>query len=118
MDERQKAIAKAVIQMAHADGEVHPTEREVLDGMLFQLGGNPEELQGAENEPLPALDTLLPEKADRLEAMKLLLQMCMADGRLSFDEFYFLSDVCDKLEISRDEMEQLRDEVVGRPEEA
>ncbi len=107
MNERQKAIAKAVIQMAHADGEVHPKEREVLDSILAELGGNQQELQGAEREPMPPLETLLPEKADRLEAMRLVLQMCMADGRLAFDEFYYLSDLCAKLDITKAEMEAL-----------
>jgi len=116
MDDRQKAIAKAVIQMAHADGEVHPKEREVLDSILFELGGNPQELGGAEDEPMPALETLLPEKSDRIEAIRLVLQMCMADGRLSFDEFFYLSDLCGKLDITQEEMEKLRDEVVGKPE--
>lgn len=118
MDDRQKAIAKAVIQMAHADGEVHPKEREVLASILFELGGNEQELGGAEAEPMPDLAALLPSKEDRIEAVRHVLQMCMADGRLSFDEFFYLSDLCGKLDITQQEMERLRDEVVGRPEEA
>ncbi|MBI3925621.1 MAG: DUF533 domain-containing protein [Armatimonadetes bacterium] len=118
MDATERALLKGLVQVIWADGEVDQKEREMLGGILAQMGCSAEEIQevaammmGERKEQVALTD--LPDRESRREIMKVLLAMAMADDRIDVNEVRFLNKMANHLEIDEDDLEVLKAETVA-----
>ena len=106
----------ALLQIAWADGQIEPSEKQLLLTMMGRLGLSPSEAQAALEQPphevdLKALALTLPAKEDRLNLMKLLMEVSFADDILTVDEYLILERAEQALGITEEEAEQLRQQL-------
>lgn len=122
MDTQNKQILRSLAEVAWADGEVTEDERALLFSICLQFGATEEEMSdlkevlGKPNGEPGDLNEVLPDKESRLNVMRSLLIMSFVDGALAFAEFDLLAKKADELEITRDEMETLRQEALSASE--
>lgn len=128
MDSKSREIVKSLAEMAWADGVVSPEERALLLKFLIEAGANPEDADEIERliaAPSPSADVFSePAQLSRVEldhegklnVMRALLIMSLMDGVLSFAEFGQLERVAQELEISSDELDELRAEALTAAE--
>ena len=122
MDTQNKQILRSLAEVAWADGEVTEDERALLFSICLQFGATEEEMSdlkevlGKPNGEPGDLNGVLPDKESRLNVMRSLLIMSFVDGALAFAEFDLLAKKADELEITRDEMETLRQEALSASE--
>jgi len=107
---------KALLQIAWADGQIEPTEKQLLLNIMERLGVSPAEAEVALRKPpgeidLKALASTLPSKEDRLSLMRLLMEVSFADDVLTVDEYLILERAEQALGITEEEAEQLRQEL-------
>lgn len=115
MEQRERALLKGLVQVIWADGEVSDEEREMLGGILSELGSSHEEIEevGRMMTAPPDISNLrdqIPDMESRQEIMKLLLAMSMADGRVDTSEVRFLNKIADHLEIVPETLERLKEQ--------
>ncbi len=116
MQEKDIAVIKGLIQVMWADGELAEAEREMLGGILVNMGCSAEELQeiaGMLQEP-PSVDTLLkdlPDKESRCDVIKIVYAMALADDDYAESEDKFIRKLAEKLEITPKELETLKEEL-------
>lgn len=117
MDQRERALLKGLVQVIWADGEVSEEEREMLGGILTELGSSTAEIEevGRMMTAPPDIGNLreqIPDMESRQEIMKLLLAMSMADGRVDTSEIRFLNKVAEHLEIAHDTLDRLKEQTL------
>ena len=118
MNNRHKAILKSLAEMAWADGEVTPEERAMLFTVCLQMGATEEEMDdlrevlGRPDGSSSDLSSALPDKASRLNVMRILLTMSFVDGALAFAEYDLIEKKAQELGIDAEEMETLRQEAL------
>lgn len=117
MDQRERALLKGLVQVIWADGEVSDEEREMLGGILSELGSSTAEIEevGRMMTAPPDIGNLreqIPDMESRQEIMKLLLAMSMADGRVDTSEIRFLNKVAEHLEIANDMLDHLKEQTL------
>lgn len=117
MDQRERALLKGLVQVIWADGEVSDEEREMLGGILSELGSSTAEIEevGRMMTAPPDIGNLreqIPDMESRQEIMKLLLAMSMADGRVDTSEIRFLNKVAEHLEIPHDTLDHLKEQTL------
>lgn len=117
MDQRERALLKGLVQVIWADGEVSDEEREMLGGILSELGSSSAEIEevGRMMTAPPDIGNLreqIPDMESRQEIMKLLLAMSMADGRVDTSEIRFLNKVAEHLEIPHATLDHLKEQTL------
>ncbi len=117
MDDNEKALVKTLVKAMWADGEMAAEEREMLGGILAQLGASPEEVMevGAMLQNPPDLDDLreqVPDYGARCDIMKLVLAISLADGRVNVSELRFLNKMAQTLEIKDADFAALKEETL------
>ena len=92
MDNQNRVIMKTLAEMAWADGKVTEEEKALLFSVCLQMGATPEEaeeLKEALGQPSQTsegdLKEALPDKASRLNVMRILMTMSFIDGALDFE---------------------------------
>ncbi|GMU57094.1 MAG: hypothetical protein AMXMBFR33_62400 [Candidatus Xenobia bacterium] len=117
MDDNEKALVKTLVKAIWADGEMAAEEREMLGGILAQLGASPEEVMevGAMLQKPPELDDLreqVPDYDARCDILKVVLAMSLADGRVNVSELRFLNKMAQTLEIKDADFAALKEETL------
>ncbi len=119
MDDSQRdAVINSLFLMAWKDGVVLAEEKSCLDRILVKLGVPRKDILTMINErsqhpPGPdELERILPDHESRLVAMKMLIAVCFADNDLAMEELDYLYNLAVRLEISADELEELREEAL------
>lgn len=123
MDNRSKAIMKSLAEMAWADGKVTDEEKAMLFNVCLMMGADSQdaevlhEILGQPEQDTDAdLKDLLPDKASRLNVMRVLLTMSFIDGALDFAEFSVVERKAKELDITPEELETLRKEALSAAE--
>ena len=119
MENRNKVIMKSLAEMAWADGEVTDEEKAMLFNVCLQLGASPEEaeeLKEVLGEPTQShegeLKDVLPDKASRLNVMRVIMTMSFIDGAMDFAEFDVIQSKAEELGLNSEELETLRKEAL------
>lgn len=117
MEATQKEIVKSLVQMAWADGEIAPEEKTFLTQVLLTLGCTKEEIDTLNPAEIdmspPALESVLVDRDSRRNTMRALLAMSFVDGTLSFSEFDYIQKIAKMLQLSDDDLEELRVEALA-----
>lgn len=123
MDDTERLMMKGLVEVIWADGEVDDSEREMLGGILTQLGCSAEEIvevgkmmMGARSNPEDFQAKLPDDDDSRREIMKVMLAMALADGRVDVGEVRFLNRMAYHLQIDDDELEDLKRETLASME--
>ena len=124
MDNQNRVIMKTLAEMAWADGKVTEEEKALLVSVCLQMGATPEEaeeLKEALGQPSQTsegdLKEALPDKASRLNVMRILMTMSFIDGALDFAEFDVIEGKAKELGLTADELETLRREALAAAED-
>ena len=124
MDNQNRVIMKTLAEMAWADGKVTEEEKALLFSVCLQMGAPPEEaeeLKEALGQPSQTsegdLKEALPDKASRLNVMRILMTMSFIDGALDFAEFDVIEGKAKELGLTADELETLRREALAAAED-
>ena len=124
MDNQNRVIMKTLAEMAWADGKVTEEEKALLFRVCLQMGATPEEaeeLKEALGQPSQTsegdLKEALPDKASRLNVMRILMTMSFIDGALDFAEFDVIEGKAKELGLTADELETLRREALAAAED-
>lgn len=113
-DAQRQAVVTCLVQMARADGKVVAEEQRVLKKLLKQLGSAGQELSSLPaRSDIPHLEEVLVSEAERHQVIKQLMTLSMCDGNISFTEFAYLATIAERLQVSSQDMERLRDEVLA-----
>lgn len=117
MDEKERALVKTLVKAMWADGEMAATEREMLGGILSELGASSEEVMevGKMMQKPPDLEGIreqVPDYESRCDIMKFVLAMALADGRVNVSELQFLNKMAKTLEIKPEDMEGLKEDTL------
>ena len=124
MGNQNRVIMKTLAEMAWADGKVTEEEKALLFSVCLQMGATPEEaeeLKEALGQPSQTsegdLKEALPDKASRLNVMRILMTMSFIDGALDFAEFDVIEGKAKELGLTADELETLRREALTAAED-
>ena len=124
MDNQNRVIMKTLAEMAWADGKVTEEEKALLFSVCLQMGATPEEaeeLKEALGQPSQTsegdLKEALPDKASRLNVMRILMTMSFIDGALDFADFDVIEGKAKELGLTADELETLRREALAAAED-
>ena len=123
MNSAYREIIKGLIQIVWADGTVDDREREILGKMLIELELTRKDIQEVgqmmtEAPEMPDLDTVFAQgHEEKTDLMKVLLALAMSRGHLNPPELRYIQAVAHKLEINKDELESLKQEVRKLPEQ-
>ena len=117
MNSTESALLKGLVHVIWADGEVTPEERHLLGGVLTQLGMSDEQVAQVaqmmvEPPDLSDLKGSVPDHESRLEIVKVLLAMALADGKVDVKELRSLNKIAQLLEVSPAELESLKKETL------
>lgn len=117
VDDNEKALVKTLVKAIWADGTMAGEEREMLGGILAQLGASPEEVMevGKMLQAPPDLEDIreqVPDYESRCDILKFVLAMALADGRVNISELRFLNKMAQTLEIKPDDVERLKNETL------
>ena len=114
---------KSLAEMAWADGQVTEEEKAMLLNVCLQLGASPEEAEelkevlGQPTKPQEGeLKDVLPDKASRLNVMRIIMTMSFIDGAMDFAEFDVIQNKAKELGLSSEELETLRKEALTAAE--
>ena len=123
MENRNKVIIKSLAEMAWADGEVTKEERAMLLNLCLQLGASPEEAEDLKEvlgQPPAAVEgelkDVLPDKASRLNIMRIIMTMSFIDGAMDFAKFGVIQSKAKELGLNSEELETLRKEALAAAE--
>lgn len=117
MNDRQREIVKALIQMAWADQRWAPEEESMVANVLLRMGcesAEVEQLKDALKQypDMAHLETHIPDHDSRLNAMRLLLAVAFADNALASEELDYIQRMASRLSINDTELDQLRQEAL------
>ncbi|WP_437596643.1 TerB family tellurite resistance protein [Sorangium sp. So ce590] len=112
MQEQSMAIVKSLVSVAWADGELHDTEREMVEGLIAAFEASEDQAKeirayAAERKTLD--DVPLGELGgdDRRTLLQHAVLLTFVDGEQHDAEKQYLAALCKKLEIPELESEQL-----------
>lgn len=118
MTEQDYTLLRTLVALAWADGSLASGELEWIEKVMEQLQVPPDQrqelLQGS--PPLPSdveLREALPEGDDRETFLRFLLSVSLEDGETSLDELNLLKDLSQKLGVSTDALEEMRQSVLA-----
>lgn len=118
MTEQDYTLLRTLVALAWADGSLASGELEWIEKVMEQLQVPAEQrtelLNGA--PPLPSeseLQEALPEGEDRETFLRFLLSVSLEDGETSLDELNLLKDLGQKLGVSHDALEEMRQSVLA-----
>ena len=123
MKTKHREIIKSLIQIVWADGNVDERERELLGRMLVELDLSHKEISEVakimmEASDAPDLDAILAEGDESArDLMKVLLALAMTKGELGAPELRYVQAIAHKLQLDKEELEQLKKEVRKLPEQ-
>jgi uncharacterized membrane protein YebE (DUF533 family) len=118
-----REIIKGLIQIVWADGNVDDREREILGKMLIELELTRADIQEVgqmmtEAPEMPDLEAVLAQgQEEKSDLMKVLLALAMSRGHLNPPELRYIQAVAHKLDIDKDVLEGLKQEVRKLPEQ-
>ena len=116
--EAREAVLSLLVHVAFSDGVVQDEELAFLRGVFV---GHPPDLRAwveqAAREPLDvaAVAAALPAEEERWAALRFAAAMAWTDEELASHEKALLVEVAADLDLPRDAVEQVLDELVGRP---
>ena len=113
LTEQDRVLLKTLVALAWADGELSEGETQWLDKVFDQLHLVPNERERLLSVPqaLPSAEeyrSVLTSQEDRHFLLRVLLTMALSDGTVSLDEQNMLADVAARLDVSPEQLEQLR----------
>jgi uncharacterized tellurite resistance protein B-like protein len=118
MTDQDFTLLKTLVALAWADGSLAEGELEWIEKVMDQLqvpaDQRQEMLKGA--PPLPSegeLQEALPEGEDRETFLRFLLSVSLEDGETSLEELDLLKDLSNKLGVSGDALEEMRQSVLA-----
>lgn len=118
MTEQDLTLLKTLVALAWADGSLAEGELEWINKVMDQLEVPAQErkqmLEGA--PPLPTqqeLNQALPENEDREMFMRFLFTVSLEDGEANADEFKLLKDLGQKLGVTGEALEEIRQSVLA-----
>src|SRR5689334_21101222 len=119
MHEQDRAILKALVSVAWADGKVSTEETEVLEALFQAFEATPEEqaeLREYAGVPRSLDDIPLSDLSgdDRRILLQHAVLITFIDGQQAPEEKVFLGKLCDKLRIPADEARGLLAAAEGR----
>jgi uncharacterized membrane protein YebE (DUF533 family) len=113
------AIVKSLVSVAWADGEVHETEKEMVEALISAFGANETEAgfirdYAAEQKTLDdiPLDDLSPD--DRRVVLQHAVYLTYVDSEQHEAESRFLDELWKRLDIPEDEARQIREYAEAR----
>lgn len=96
-----------MLEVAYADGVFDGQEQLAVANILGYLGYTAEEVRAAsemtDSNHQAALETVLADPEDRLEALGDLITVALADGLINNDELAYLKKMARRLGFSEDE---------------
>ena len=117
MNAQEREILKTLIQIVWADGQVDDRERDILGKMLVELDLTPKDIAEVgqmmtEAPEAPQLAEVLSKSpTERRDVMKVVMAMAMDNGHLNPPEMRYVQAIATKLEIDKDQLEEIRLEV-------
>ncbi len=117
MNAQEREILKTLIQIVWADGQVDDRERDILGKMLVELDLTPKDIAEVgqmmtEAPEAPQLAEVLSKSpTERRDVMKVVMAMAMDNGHLNPPEMRYVQAIATKLEIDKDQVEEIRLEV-------
>lgn len=93
----------ALWNLAESDGLVSTEERKLFDTFHRLMGG-----KKAEALDFEELARELPREADRIELIRLLLMLAIADGKTSALEMTFVLNIAQELSVSQEQVDEMR----------
>jgi len=117
VNDRQREIVKALIQMAWADHRWAPEEETMVANVLLRMGCESSEVEELkvdlrQHPDMAHLEAYIPDHDSRLNAMRLLLAVAFADNALASEEYSYIQRTAAKLSIDDTELDQLRQEAL------
>lgn len=115
MEQSEVTLLKGLVKIMWADGEIAEAEREMLGSILVQLGCNHQEIAEIATmmkEP-PDLDEIVkcvPDEASRLDVLKVVSAMALADRKMAAGECQLLDKLAAKLGVSDSQLQQVKEE--------
>lgn len=107
MDKRKTEVLRAMLEVAYADGTFDGQEQLAVANILGYLGYTADEVRTAskmsQSENQAALETVLADPHERLEALGDLITVALADGLINNDELAYLKKMARRLGFSEDE---------------
>lgn len=107
VDKRKTEVLRAMLEVAYADGTFDGQEQLAVANILGYLGYTAEEVRAASemthSDNQAALETVLADPEDRLEALGDLITVALADGLINNDELAYLKKMARRLGFSEDE---------------
>ena len=118
MTNQDFTLLKTLVALAWADGSLAEGELEWIEKVMDQLQVPTEQRQEmlAGAPPLPSeleLQDALPEGEDRETFLRFLLSVSLEDGETSMEELDLLKDLSDKLGVSGEALEEMRQSVLA-----
>ena len=109
-------VAQCMTYLAWADGRLDSREEDMLQKFYLLLGLTEEEAREAlvpvkEEPTFQELTRIFPTPLARRRLMKMLLGLSFADSKVSQKEFAIVKKVAKVLEMSKADLDQLRQEV-------
>ncbi len=101
-DEESHCLS-ALWSLAEADGLVSAEERGLFDTFQRVMGGKP-----AQSLDFEQLAREVPGQLERVELIRLLLMLAIADGKTSALEMKFVLDIAEELSVSRAQVDEMR----------
>ena len=93
----------ALWNLAEADGLVTPEERTLFETFRRFIGG-----KTAKSLDLAALAKEVPSQAERVELIRLLLMLAIADGKTSGLEMAFVQNIALELRVNQEQIDDMR----------
>ena len=111
-----KGFIQILFQMVWADDVITPNEVECLLSTLQRLGlSHPEvvclldqNLTEKPTNPIASLDELFPNKEHQVQALKSVMKVCLADGKLQPEVMGYLEGNIIRMGVSAAELEEIR----------
>jgi uncharacterized membrane protein YebE (DUF533 family) len=115
MREADRAVVKSLVSVCWADGEINDEERQMLGGILAQMGFDHKDLleigEMMKEKPAPGdIARQIPDPGTRREVMQLVLALALADHGVGTLERRFLKTIASELEIGDKELKELQKE--------
>ncbi|MGE0490077.1 MAG: hypothetical protein AB7S38_12795 [Vulcanimicrobiota bacterium] len=122
MNPALQGFVKILFQMVWADDVVTPNEVKAVTGVLRQLGlTHPQivcmldaNLTEKPTDPPVPLDEIFEDRNFQLEALKSVMKICLADGRLQPEVQGYIEGTIIRMGVTASELEAIRQETMKR----
>lgn len=101
--DQESQCLSALWALAEADGLVSPQERGLFDTFHRVMGGKP-----AQDLDFERLAQEVPGEVERVELIRLLLMLAIADGKTSALEMKLVLDIARELDVPRERVDEMR----------